>query len=89
MPQCACADDTVFVCVCLCRLLARINKVQVRVSNGLLVMFSFVDLQIMLGSQSYAYSFALYLECQCSVFKRVCRKTCPWSIATVYLVVED
>ncbi len=84
MPRCACASEvygSVFVCLCVrvdrysC---SRINKVQVRVSIG---MFSFVDLQIMLRSRVMP-SFA-YLECHCSLFRRVRSKTCSLSVATL------
>ena len=42
----------------------------------------FVDLQNNASFSSYAYSFA-YLECHCSLFRRVRSKTCPWSVATL------
>ncbi len=33
-------------------------------------------------------SFA-YLECHCSLFRRVRSKTCPWSVATLLSIVSS
>ncbi len=77
MPRCACASEvygSVFVCVCVdyfsC---SRINEVQVRVS---LQDFSHVFYCEIILCSRVTSSFA-YLD------RRVCSKTCPWSVATL------
>ena len=84
MPRCTCASECVYVCVCVCVCVdsycnscSSINELQVRVSIGLQASSNvFLDFNITLFS-SYAY-----LECYCSLFRRVRSKTCPWSVPT-------
>ena len=85
MPRCACASEvygSVFVCVCVCvdcYSCSRINEVQVRVSIGFLVMFFWILIRGFASFSSYAY-----LECHCSLFRRVRSQTCSLSVATLY-----
>ncbi len=88
MPRCACASEVyssvfVYLCVCVCRLVyscSRINQVQVRVFIGFYshVFLLFVDLQ-----NNALFSSHAYLECYCSLFRRVPSKTCLLSVATL------
>ena len=74
---------SVFVCVCVCvdcYSCSRINEVQVRVSIGFYSrVFNLWIWKIILGSRIMP-SFA-HLECHCILFRRVRKKTCPWSVA--------
>ena len=63
--------------VCLYRLL-QLLKDQSSVSNK-----SFYRLLFNLWKQCFVLPSFAYLECHCSLFRRVRRKTCPWSVATL------
>ncbi len=90
---CACASEvygSVFVCLCVCRLL-QLLKDQRSASKGfywLLVMFSCSWIcKIMLRSRVMA-RFA-YLECHCCLFRTVRSETCPCIVLLLYLAVSS
>ncbi len=48
-----------------------------------------MDLQNNATFSTNAYSFFAYLECHCSLFRRVRRITYPQSVATLLIVVSS
>ena len=70
------------VCVCLCRLL-QLLKDESSASKSFYTLLDFNSwiCKIMLRSRVMP-SFD-YLECHCSLFRRVRSETCPWSVATL------
>ncbi len=86
----------VCVCVCVCvRACVRAHRLLQLLKDQLIASKSFYRLLVMFNSWickimlcSRVMPSFVYLECHCSLFRRVRSKTCPWSVAILLSIIS-